>query len=78
MHLAPGRYTFTTSSPYVTSVTYDVDAVGIKTSFGYLTWEPEGDCYRLGNTGLAIVPPGGFVATTPGTPAVSGTYAAAP
>lgn len=78
MHLAPGRYRFTTSSPYVTSVIYDVDAGGIKTPAGYLEWDAAGDCYRLGQTALAVTPPSSFVATTPGTPAIAGSYSPAP
>lgn len=83
MHLAPGRYTFTTSVPFVSSVTYDVDADGIRTPFGKMEYHPgPPDYYSLGTTAVAVMSltpaPGSFVATTPGTPPIAGGVAHAP
>lgn len=60
MQLAPGTYTFTTTAPTVTSVTYVVGPTGVEGTFGTLLWN--GTEYRRGGIAIEILDGSHFVA----------------
>ena len=73
MQLAPGTYTFTTTAPTVSTVTYVVTAAGIVTTFGVLVWDGVG-AYRRGTIGLEVIDGSHFAAIN-GPENLAGVYA---
>lgn len=72
MQLALGTYTFTTTAPTVTSVTYTVTPAGIVTTFGTLVWDGVG-AYRRGGIAIEVLDGSHFVAIN-GTENLTGVY----